>query len=195
MHRDVLVIDNFDSFTYNLVEDFACLGCQVHVQRNDRPVGFLLGLLSDLRQPLIVLSPGPGAPSEAGVCIELIKAAAGRYGLLGICLGHQAMGIAFGGMVERAPHPAHAQRSTVTCSPHPIFDGLPTPFAAGRYHSLAIKKVPRELRVIATADDVVMAVAHTQYAMVGLQFHPESVLTTSGRGLLENAVLHLREAA
>lgn len=187
MQRDVLIIDNFDSFTYNLVEEFACLGCRVQVQRNDVTLSRLQKILDWLRDPLIVLSPGPGTPSDAGVCIELIRAVAGHHALLGICLGHQALAVAFGGIVEPAPRAAHAERSLVNCVAHALFEGLPNPLSVGRYHSLAASHLSPELRVIASVDDVVMAVTHTEHALAGLQFHPESVLTTSGRHLLSNA--------
>jgi anthranilate synthase/aminodeoxychorismate synthase-like glutamine amidotransferase len=195
MKRDVLLIDNFDSFTYNLVEEFACLGCRVQVHRNDVPLVRLQDILAELHDPLIVLSPGPGTPSEAGVCIELIRAVAGRYALLGICLGHQALTVAFGGIVEPAPRAAHAERSMVNWAAHVLFEGLPNPLSVGRYHSLAASQLSPELKVIASVDDVIMAVTHTEHALAGLQFHPESVLTTSGRHLLSNAARSWRECA
>ncbi|HEX4911383.1 MAG TPA: aminodeoxychorismate/anthranilate synthase component II [Permianibacter sp.] len=197
--RDVLLIDNFDSFSYNLVEEFSCLGCQVTVLRNDVSVEYVLQRLAAMKDPLLVLSPGPGTPEQAGNCIALIKAAAGRYPMLGVCLGHQAMTVAFGGVVGRAPQPLHGERCTIQCEPHPLFRGLPKQLMVGRYHSLAATEVPADCQVIAEAFDagafrpVVMAMVHKRHAIAGLQFHPESILTTYGRDLLANAVQLLRE--
>ena len=199
--RDVLLIDNYDSFSYNLVEEFSCLGCKVTVLRNDVPLAEVLQRLAGMHEPLLVLSPGPGAPEQAGICIDLIKAAAGRYPMLGVCLGHQAMTVAFGGVVGRAPQPLHGERCTIQCETHPLFDGLPSQLMVGRYHSLVATEVPGELQVIAEAFDagafrpVVMAMVHKRYAVAGLQFHPESILTTYGRDLLANVLRLLKEPA
>lgn len=197
--RDVLLIDNYDSFSYNLVEEFSCLGCNVTVLRNDVPLADVLPRLTHMREPLLVLSPGPGTPEQAGICIALIKAVAGRYPILGVCLGHQAITVAFGGVVGRAPQPLHGERCTIHCEAHALFDGLPSQLMVGRYHSLVATEVPAPLQIIAEAFDasafepVVMALAHPQHAIVGLQFHPESILTTHGRELLANAVRYLKE--
>ena len=199
--RDVLLIDNYDSFSYNLVEEFSCLGCKVTVLRNDVPLAEVLQRLASMHEPLLVLSPGPGAPEQAGICIDLIKAAAGRYPMLGVCLGHQAMTVAFGGVVGRAPQPLHGERCTIQCETHPLFEGLPRELMVGRYHSLVATEVPGELQVIAEAFDagafrpVVMAMVHKRYAVAGLQFHPESILTTYGRDLLANVLRLLKEPA
>ncbi|MFZ5842063.1 MAG: anthranilate synthase component II [Pseudomonadota bacterium] len=192
--RDVLLIDNYDSFSYNLVEEFSCLGCKVTVLRNDVPLADVLQRLATMQEPLLVLSPGPGTPEQAGICIELIKAAAGRYPMLGVCLGHQAMTVAFGGVVGRAPQPLHGERCTIQCEVHPLFAGLPRQLMVGRYHSLAATEVPEPMQILAEAFDtgafrpVVMAMVHKQHAIAGLQFHPESILTTYGRDLLANVV-------
>lgn len=197
--RDVLLIDNYDSFSYNLVEEFACLGCKVEVLRNDVPLVDVLHRLATMSDPLLVLSPGPGTPEQAGICIELIKAATGRYAMLGVCLGHQAMAVAFGGVVGRAPQPLHGERSTIHCEPHALFEGLSSQLVVGRYHSLVATEMPAELMVIAESFDtsgfepLVMALAHRKHAIAGLQFHPESILTTYGRDLLANAVRYLKE--
>lgn len=193
--RDILLIDNFDSFTYNLVEEFAVLGCRIDVQRNDRSVEFLLHRLSLLNDPLIVLSPGPGTPENAGVCIALILAAAGKYPILGICLGHQAITVAFGGTVSRAPKPLHGERSVVQTRPHLLFERLPSHVQVGRYHSLVASQLSNVLQVIAVSDDLVMAISHEHHAICGLQFHPESILTTYGSQILQNALTTLREKA
>ncbi|MFN4290268.1 MAG: anthranilate synthase component II [Permianibacter sp.] len=197
--RDVLLIDNYDSFSYNLVEEFSCLGCKVTVLRNDVPLADVLQRLATMQEPLLVLSPGPGTPEQAGICIELIKAVAGRYPMLGVCLGHQAMTVAFGGVVGRAPQPLHGERCTIQCEVHPLFAGLPRQLMVGRYHSLAAIEVPESMQIIAEAFDadafrpVVMAMMHKHHAIAGLQFHPESILTTYGRDLLANVVHFLKE--
>jgi len=199
MARDVLLIDNYDSFTYNLVEEFSCLGCSVEVLRNDVPLAEVLIRLGKMQQPLLVLSPGPGTPEQAGICVPLIRAVAGRYPVLGICLGHQALTVGFGGVVGRAPQPVHGERAEIQCQPHVLFEGLSSKLMVGRYHSLVATTVPAELDVIAQtvtsagSTGLVMALAHRHHAMAGLQFHPESILTTHGRDLLANAVRHLKE--
>ena len=191
--RDILIIDNFDSFTYNLVEEFATLGCQVEVQRNDRALSFITQRLNQLNDPLVVFSPGPGTPEGAGICIEAIRAFAGKVPMLGICLGHQAMTVAFGGTVGRAPIAMHGERSYIEMQPHYIFEGLASRISVGRYHSLIATQLPSCLSAIAKTDDLVMAICHESHAMVGLQFHPESILSTYGSRMLRNAVTHLRE--
>lgn len=201
MSRDVLLIDNYDSFSYNLVEEFSCLGCQVEVLRNDVPLADALQRLAAMTEPLLVLSPGPGTPEQAGICIDLIRSVAGRFPVLGVCLGHQAITVAFGGAVGRTPQPLHGERSTIHCRPHALFGGLPEQLVVGRYHSLVATEVPDALLVIAEAFDasafepVVMALTHRRHAIAGVQFHPESILTTHGREVLANAVRYLREPA
>lgn len=183
----VIMVDNYDSFTFNLVYDLEALGCDTTVFRNDVPLGKLLGAAGT--GTVFVLSPGPGGPAGAGVCVDLVRAAAGRYGVLGICLGHQAIVHAFGGEVARADAPLHGRASEIHCSPHPLFDNLEQPVVAGRYHSLAASRVPDELETIATtADGTVMAVAHWHHRIAGFQFHPESILTACGRTLLRDAI-------
>lgn len=185
--RPILLIDNFDSFTFNLAYDLEALGCEVEVFRNDVPLGFLLKR-ADARGATFVLSPGPGVPAEAGVCRELVRAA-GRFGVLGICLGHQVIVEAFGGTVAGAAEVVHGRASTVHCRPHPVFAGFGERLTVARYHSLAAQRVPDALEVLAlTDDDTVMAVAHHSERVLGLQFHPESILTTHGRSLLANAL-------
>lgn len=181
------MIDNFDSFTFNLVYDLEALGCDVTVFRNDAPLTRVL----EASRPgaVFVLSPGPGGPADAGICVDLVRAATGRYGLLGICLGHQVIVHAFGGEVDCADAPMHGRASEILCSPHPLFDGLEAPLVAGRYHSLTAVHVPKELETIATtAQGTVMAVAHWHHRIAGFQFHPESILTASGRSLLRAAI-------
>lgn len=184
----VIVIDNYDSFTFNLVYDLEALGYAVEVYRNDTPLAFLLGRARETNASF-VLSPGPGTPDAAGVCIELVRAAVGRFGVLGVCLGHQAVVRAFGGTVGAAREILHGRTSSVHCLPHPLFEGLPAELEVARYHSLATHALPEELEPVASlADDTVMAVAHRDARIVGMQFHPESILTPDGHTLLVNAL-------
>ncbi|HXO21614.1 MAG TPA: aminodeoxychorismate/anthranilate synthase component II [Thermoanaerobaculia bacterium] len=182
----ILMIDNYDSFTWNLVQMLAAAGTQVEVVRNDAasPSALLA------RQPAgIVLSPGPGRPEAAGVCVELIQRRA-AVPLLGVCLGHQALGVAFGAVVERAPRLMHGKTSPIRHGGAGLFSGLPDPFEATRYHSLAVREetLPAELEPLAWSDDdgTLMGLRHRQLPYWGVQFHPESVLTDAGPRLLGN---------
>ena len=188
----VVVVDNFDSFTFNLVDEFARRGCEVEVWRNTVGADHVLSRAeSAAGRSLIVLSPGPGTPVEAGCCVDVCRRAAGRVPVLGVCLGHQALVEAFGGTVEGAETIVHGRSSAVRHEGDRLFDGIPAPFVVGRYHSLAAHEVPDDLRAIATTGRIVMAVRHRRHALLGVQFHPESVLTPDGGRLLENV---LREA-
>ena len=181
---NVLVIDNYDSFTYNLVQYLGELGADLEVVRND--VEAVASLL-ERRPDRVVVSPGPCSPKEAGVSVEAIRefATAGTP-VLGVCLGHQSMVEAFGGRTVRG-EPIHGKEAEITHDGRTIFDGLPDPFVVGRYHSLvADRDVPEELEVSATFGDVIMAVRHRKLPAEGVQFHPESVLTPQGRHLLAN---------
>lgn len=185
---NVLVVDNHDSFTFNLVYDLRAIGCTVETWRNDTPARVLLDRIDTLAA-VVVLSPGPGTPADAGVCAELVRAAPGRFGLLGICLGHQVIVDAFGGRVERAPQPLHGRATLTKLAPHALFTGLPPQASFARYHSLAAGAVPDALQVIAeAADGTVMAVAHREHRIAGLQFHPESILSGDGKAVLRNAL-------
>ena len=183
----VLVIDNYDSFTYNLVQYLGELGAVLHVVRND---ALSVAEVDRLDVDRIVISPGPGRPEHAGITVDLIRAYAPRVPILGVCLGHQAIGIAFGGSVVAAPALLHGKTSTVEHDGRGVFAGLTEPFPAGRYHSLAVDAaaVPDELEVAATAreDGAIMAVRHRECPVHGVQFHPESVLTGEGRRILGN---------
>lgn len=186
---NVVVVDNHDSFTFNLVYDLRALGCAVEIWRNDTPVNVLLNRVAIL-EAAVVLSPGPGTPADAGVCARLVAAAPhAGFGVLGICLGHQVIVEAFGGRVDRALRPVHGQATPTTLASHTLFAGLPARTTFARYHSLAAATVPDSLQVIAeAADGTVMAVAHREHRIAGLQFHPESILSGNGKSVLRNAL-------
>ena len=181
----IVVIDNYDSFVFNLARYFRCLGQQTRVIRNDE---LSVEAVLELQPTAIIISPGPCGPYEAGISIELVQKASGAIPILGICLGMQAIVCAFSGEVVRANVPIHGESSLVQYEQHPIFTNLPNPFAAGRYHSLIAEPscVPSELRVIARCGKLVMAVVHRSLTVVGLQFHPESILTPQGMQLIAN---------
>jgi anthranilate synthase/aminodeoxychorismate synthase-like glutamine amidotransferase len=183
----VLVIDNYDSFTYNLVQYLGELGATVVVRRNDEVT---IEQLRTLGHQRVVISPGPGRPEQAGISLDVIKEFGPRMPLLGVCLGHQAIGLAFGGEVDRAPLPIHGKTSTVEHDGKGVFAGLAGSFQAGRYHSLVVgeRTMPKELEVAArTKDDgLVMGLRHRTLPIHGVQFHPESVLTNEGRRILRN---------
>ena len=182
----LLMIDNYDSFTYNLVQYLGELGADVHVHRND---AITLEQIAAWEPELIVISPGPCTPNEAGISLSLIQRFAGEIPILGVCLGHQAIGQAFGGRIVRAQRVMHGKLSPVTHDGRGVFAGLPSPFAATRYHSLAIERtsLPPALEVTATADDgEIMGVRHRELPVEGVQFHPEAILTEHGKRLLAN---------
>ena len=182
----VLLLDNYDSFTYNLYQYLGELGADTQVVRND---ALSADQALDLGVDRIVISPGPGNPDEAGVSLELIRKAAGRVPLLGVCLGHQALGQAFGGSVVRAPKLMHGKTSEIHHEGAGVFAGLPNPLEATRYHSLVVEadSVPDVLEVTArTEDGVVMGLRHREFPLEGVQFHPESILTSAGKDLLRN---------
>jgi anthranilate synthase component 2/anthranilate synthase/phosphoribosyltransferase len=185
----VLLIDNFDSFSFNLVDELEKRDAAVAVWRNDVPAERALDLCLALPAPrLLVLSPGPGAPRDAGCTLELVRLCAGRVPVFGVCLGHQAIVEAFGGEVGFAGEVVHGKPASITHDGTGIFEGLPSPMVAGRYHSLAARKVPPELRVTARTGDVVMAVEHRTDPVAGVQFHPESILTPHGGTLIESVI-------
>jgi anthranilate synthase/aminodeoxychorismate synthase-like glutamine amidotransferase len=182
----ILVIDNYDSFTYNIVQYLGELGAEVAVYRNDAVTVEQLGELNPER---LLISPGPGTPDTAGVTLEAIRAFAGRLPILGVCLGHQAIGQAFGGKVVRAPYLMHGKVSEICHDSATIFRGLPYRFRATRYHSLIVEKasLPPLLEVSATTPDgIIMGLRHRDLPIEGVQFHPESVMTEHGKSLLEN---------
>lgn len=183
----ILLIDNYDSFSYNLYQLVGSIEPDIQVVRND---GCTLEEIRDMAPQALVLSPGPGRPEDAGICIPLVKAFAGKIPILGVCLGHQAICEAFGGKVTYAKELLHGKQTPIYKGEESIlFEGLPDPFPAARYHSLAAEEetLPKELLVTArSSEGEVMAVSHARYPVYGLQFHPESVMTPHGRLIIEN---------
>lgn len=187
----ILLIDNYDSFAYNLVHFMGELGAEVVVRRND---ALTTAEALALRPEAIVLSPGPCDPDKAGICLELIRASAGKVPLLGVCLGHQAIGQAFGGRVVRAPVPMHGKLSDIHHNGQGVFRGLPNPFRATRYHSLIVERatLPDVLEVTAeTGDGLIMGLRHRRFAIEGVQFHPESIASSNGHDLLRNFIARI----
>jgi len=189
----ILLIDNYDSFTYNLFHYLGQLGAEVRVVRNDEiSAGEALGMKPDG----IVLSPGPCTPNEAGICLDVIKQADGAMPILGVCLGHQAIGQVYGGAIVRAPEPMHGKLSRVHHNGKSVFRGLNNDFLATRYHSLTIDppSMPASLEVTATSDDgVIQGVMHKSHPVHGVQFHPESIASENGHALLANFLTIARE--
>ena len=183
----LFVLDNYDSFTYNLVQYLGELGAEPVVRRNDEVTAEEIE--RELRPEKILISPGPGTPRDAGITLEVVRRFAGRAPLLGVCLGHQAIGEAFGGRIVRAPAPVHGKPAEIEHDGRTIFAGLPQRFRAGRYHSLVVEResIPGCLEVSAkTPDGIVMGLRHRDMAVEGVQFHPESIITEGGKRLLEN---------
>ncbi len=190
----ILMIDNYDSFTYNLVQYLGELGQELAVYRNDK---ISVSEISKLKPSSIVISPGPGNPDQAGVSMDVIKELGTSIPVLGVCLGHQAIVQAFGGVVERAPLPVHGKTAEIKHDGKTIFENIPNPFTATRYHSLIAKKegLPQDLEVSAwTEDGLIMGVRHREMPVEGIQFHPESILTIEGKNILKN-FLTQREVA
>lgn len=187
----ILLIDNYDSFTFNLVQFFGDLGAECVVKRNDAlsPEDVLA-----MRPQAVVLSPGPCTPNEAGICLPMVQAAAAaKLPLFGVCLGHQAIGQAFGGQVVRAPQPVHGKTSPVFHDNTDIFEGLPNPFTATRYHSLIVQQATLPSVLVPTArteDGIIMGLRHAELPIYGVQFHPESIATSNGHDILRN-FMHL----
>lgn len=182
----LLVIDNYDSFTYNLVQYLGELGEDVRVYRNDK---ITIGQIEDLHPNRIVISPGPCTPKEAGVSVETIRSFGGKIPILGVCLGHQSLAVAYGGEVIRAPRLMHGKTSPITHDGKTIYRSLPNPFEATRYHSLIVNRanLPDCFEVSAeTAEGEIMGIRHKTLGVEGVQFHPESILTTAGKDLLRN---------
>jgi anthranilate synthase component 2 len=186
----LLMVDNYDSFTYNIVQYFGELGAEVEVHRNDEiTVADIEARLNAGQLDRLVISPGPCSPAEAGISVAAIQHFAGKLPILGVCLGHQAIGAAFGGTIVRAQELMHGKTSVITTTQHGVFAGLPEKFTVNRYHSLAIERAtcPEVLEVTAWTDDgEIMGVRHKTLAIEGVQFHPESILTEHGHAMLRN---------
>ncbi len=181
----IFILDNYDSFTYNLVQYLGELGAEVQVGRNDQ---FTVEQINALRPERIVLSPGPCTPQEAGISIPLVRHFAGKIPILGVCLGHQAIGAAFGGRIVRAPRLMHGKTSAVEHDGRTIFRGIRSPMTCTRYHSLIVSEdgLPEELQISARSEGLIMGLRHRSFPIEGVQFHPESVLTEDGMRLLAN---------
>ena len=181
-----LIIDNYDSFTYNLVQLVGQLTKEIRVVRNDK---ITVTEVRELRPHHVVISPGPGRPENAGICVKLIRSMGQTIPILGVCLGHQAIGYAFGGTITKALKLMHGKTSQIYHHGHGLFHGVPNPYTATRYHSLVIshENIPPELEVTAlTKDDTIMGVRHRKYPIEGIQFHPESILSRDGFKIIEN---------
>ena len=188
MHSKILVIDNYDSFVFNLVQYIGEMGCEVDVVRNDR---IDIAGIDSRKYSGVVISPGPGTPTEAGISVEIIRQLGRNLPIFGVCLGHQAIGEAFGANVIRAPYPMHGKTSMISHDGTTVFKALENPFRATRYHSLIVEEssLPPELVVSARSEDgLVMGLRHQKYPIWGVQFHPESIYTTRGKDLVRNFV-------
>lgn len=185
---DILLIDNVDSFTYNLVDQLRSSGHNVVIYRNQIPADVIIEKISQLEKPVLMLSPGPGAPSEAGCMPELLKRLRGQLPIIGICLGHQAIVETYGGYVGQAGEILHGKASSITHDNEGMFAGMNNPLPVARYHSLVGSQIPEGLTVNARYGDMVMAVRHDEDRVCGFQFHPESILTSQGARLLEQTL-------
>ncbi|WED27956.1 aminodeoxychorismate/anthranilate synthase component II [Vibrio sp. DW001] len=185
---NLVFIDNFDSFTYNLVDQFRSLGHHVTIYRNNIAATTIEIAVAQLDNPVIILSPGPGAPSDAGSMPELLQLMKGKVPIIGICLGHQAIVEAYGGTVEGAGEIVHGKVSMMEHQNHKVYQGIPSPLAVARYHSLVATSVPEDLTITAQVNGLVMSVIHEQDRVCGYQFHPESIMTTYGATLLNNTI-------
>lgn len=191
----IFLIDNFDSFTYNLVDEMRCLGFALTVYRNSQNAEFILQKLNECAGPaLLMLSPGPGAPADAGCVPELLKLVQCKFPVLGICLGHQAIVEHYGGTVGRARQVMHGKASAISHQGQHMFTDLPQPLPVARYHSLVALEVPQQLEVLAEFEEMAMALYHPKDKMLGFQFHPESILTALGSQLLAQSIYYLGDA-
>ncbi|AIR67986.1 anthranilate synthase subunit II [Dickeya fangzhongdai] len=185
---DILLLDNIDSFTYNLVDQLRASGHNVVVYRNQLPVDVIIDRLQQMEKPVLMLSPGPGTPSEAGCMPALLQRLRGQLPIIGICLGHQAIVEAYGGHVGQAGEILHGKASSIEHDGQAMFNGLPNPLPVARYHSLVGSDIPAELVINASFNGMVMAVRHDEHRVCGFQFHPESILTTHGARLLNQTL-------
>ncbi|KPM78560.1 MULTISPECIES: aminodeoxychorismate/anthranilate synthase component II [Pseudoalteromonas] len=185
----IYFLDNFDSFSYNLVDELSMLGCQLVVYRNNISAQSIFDKMCQETVPvLLVLSPGPGAPSDAGCLMELIELCKGRFPMLGICLGQQALTQSYGGIIGHAGETVHGKSSIIELTEHPVFAGMGDKMPVARYHSLMATKVPDDVEVIACYENIPMAIYHQQDNALGYQFHPESILTPNGALLLQQSI-------
>ncbi|AYH48134.1 glutamine amidotransferase [Dickeya fangzhongdai] len=185
---DILLLDNIDSFTYNLVDQLRASGHNVVVYRNQLPADVIIDRLQQMEKPVLMLSPGPGTPSEAGCMPALLQRLRGQLPIIGICLGHQAIVEAYGGHVGQAGEILHGKASSIEHDGQAMFNGLPSPLPVARYHSLVGSDIPAELVINASFNGMVMAVRHDEHRVCGFQFHPESILTTHGARLLNQTL-------
>ena len=191
----ILIIDNYDSFTYNLYQFIAQRVTDVKVIRNNK---ITIEEIRQLSPTAIILSPGPGMPEDAGACIHMIKHFSGKIPILGVCLGHQAIAVAFGGAVVQSNQIMHGKTSVVFHNRENLYNNIPLPFQAGRYHSLCVEKksLPSELKIEAeTADQIIMGLRHVKHPTFGVQFHPESILSDCGMHIIENFILNCKQEA
>ncbi len=188
----IYLLDNIDSFSYNLVDEFAQLGFEIKLYRNTVPAAYIYQKMqAETAEVLLVLSPGPGSPANAGSMPELIKLCAGNVPILGICLGHQAIVEHYGGVVGCAGETIHGKTAAIKLTEHAVFADLPNPFTVARYHSLMATELPNALDLLATDRHIPMAVINEPQRMLGFQFHPESILTTLGKPLLKQSIAYL----
>ena len=192
--RKVLFIDNFDSFTYNLVDDFSKRDCETKVYRADTELSLLQTIVSEYNPDLLVISPGPGTPKTAGVSLAAVDTFKDTLPIFGVCLGHQILVEYFGGTIGHAPAPMHGKPSRVQHNGQGVFAGTENPLQAGRYHSLVACEVPTCLHITAEFENIVMGVQHETLPLVGVQFHPESILTPSGGKIIENMLMIAEKA-
>ncbi len=189
---NILFIDNFDSFIYNLVDEFQKRSCNVLVYRNNTDMALIDNVITQFTPKLIVISPGPSTPRNAGICIPLIQKYYERIPIFGVCLGHQCIVEAFNGKVSKCKEIVHGKPSLIQHDGKGIFNGMNNPLQVGRYHSLAAVKMPLQFELTAHKDDIVMAIRHKQFPVIGVQFHPESILTPSGGKIIENILEIMR---
>ncbi len=191
----IYFLDNFDSFSYNLVDELTMLGCELVVYRNNINADVIFNKMrQEPGQVLLVLSPGPGTPSDAGCLMELIELAKGQFPMLGICLGQQALTQSYGGVIGHAGETVHGKSSIIDLNAHPVFDGMGSTMPVARYHSLMATEVPKNIEVIAQFEDIPMAIYHHEDSALGYQFHPESILTPNGAMLLQQSIAYLTRA-
>ena len=190
---NILMIDNFDSFTFNLVDEFEKRNCKVFVYRNNISLDYFKNIAEEIKPSLIVISPGPSTPKDAGISIDVIKNYSGKIPIFGVCLGHQAIIAAFGGRVDKAPEVFHGKPSKINHDNRSIYQNLPNPIQVARYHSLCGLEIPPELEITSKTDNgIVMGVRHKKFFVEGVQFHPESILTPDGGLMIQNLLRVLR---